>query len=184
MTPVHWVFYIVGVIVAFLLLGFASPRRFQVKARRRLPARAERVWPYLTEPGRFFQWYPFVVSCESVDGAEVRVGARRQVRLDRFGRLGEREEVLAELAPMRFVSFEHSRERWDDRRALWREGRLELRVEPADQGSVVTGSYWFDGVGYLGRMFSLLFLRKRHEAELRQALANLEKRLIEEGDEA
>ena len=181
MTPVHWVFYVVGVVTAFLLLGFASPRRFQVKARRRLAAKPERVWPYLTEPRRFAQWYPFVVSCEPLEENAIRVGARRHMRLDRHGQPGDREEVLAELEPMRFVSFEHSRERWGERRALWRDGRLELRLEPAEDGSVVTGSFWFDGVGYLGRMFSLLFLRKRHETELRQALANLEKRLVEEG---
>lgn len=183
MTPAHWIFYAVGVVVAFLLLGFASPRRFQVKARRTLAAPPERVWPFLVESGRLFQWYPHVVSCEPVEGDEIRTGARRQVQLERFGRIGEREEVLAELEPLRFVSFEHSRERWDDRRALWRDGRLELRLEPADGGSVVTGSYWFEGVGYLGRMFSLLFLRKRHEQELRLALANLEKRLAEGGVE-
>ena len=179
MTSLHYAVYVLGLLVAFLLLGFASPRRFQVKARRELPAPPDAVWPYLVEAERFPTWYPFVVTCEPSGGADGAVGSRRLVGLDRNRRLGEREEVVGQVEPMRLVALEHSRERWDGRLALWREGRLELRLAASPGGSTVTGSYWFDGVGYLGRMFCLLSLRKRHEADLRLALANLEKRLVE-----
>lgn len=179
MTGVQWVTYGLGVAVAFLLLGFASPKRFQVKAERRLSAPPDRVWPYLLEPARLPQWFPFVTDCTPVDGNGRTVGSRRRVRLDRFARIGEREEVLTRLEVGRFVAFEHSRERWGGRTAVWREGRLELRLEARDGGSLLRASYWFDGVGYLGRMLCLLFLRKRHEADLVLSLSHLEKRLVE-----
>ncbi len=180
MTPVHWIFYILGIVVAFFLLGFASPKRFQVKAELRLPAPPDRVWPYLVEPELLPRWFPFVVECVPVAGSGRAVGDRRRVRLDRWRRIGEREEVLAKLAAPRFVAFEHSRERWVGRSALWRDSRLEFGLEPSEGGSTLRASYWFDGVGYLGRMFCLLFLRKRHQADLRLALTYLEKRLVEE----
>lgn len=179
MTAAQWVSYALIAVVAFLLLGFASPRRFQVKAQRRLPAPPDGVWPYLTEPARLPQWFPFITDCEAFPGDGPGAGSRRRVRLDRFGRIGEREEIMSQSEPNRFVAFEHSRERWGGRPAAWKEGRLELRLEPAENGSVLRASYWFEGVGYLGRMLCLLFLRKRHEADLHLALAHLEKRLVE-----
>ena len=180
MTPAHWFFYILGVVVAFLLLGFASPKRFQVKAQRRLPAPPPRVWRFLAEPGRLAAWYPHVVDCVPLQGDGTASGDRRRVRLVRRGRQGEPEEVVTRIEPGQRIGFEHSRERWEGRLALWKEGRLDLRLDAAEGGATLSASYWFDGAGYLGRMFCLLFLRKRHESDLRQGLATLERRLVEE----
>jgi uncharacterized protein YndB with AHSA1/START domain len=172
--------YILLVGLAFLLLVYAAPRRYQVKVTRVVPAPPERVWAYLSDPARFPHFFPYVADCVHAGGPERGVGQRRRVALDVRGQPGEREEQATRWEENQRLELTHGRETRDGREVLWTEARSEFRLAPADGGTAVTGVLWFSGRGALGRVFSLLTIRKRHEADCRAALANLEKRLREE----
>lgn len=176
--------FVVGFLLALLLLGYASPRRYQIKVQRTLPAPPDRVWPFLAEPTRFPRWFPYVESCELAGGPATGTGQRRKLVLDLGGVRGEREEEAGRWDDNRFLELVHLREQRAGRPVRWTDARNEFRLEPVPGGTSFTGVMWFSGRGMLGRIFSLLFFRKMHERHLRMALANLEQRLREGGSPA
>jgi uncharacterized protein YndB with AHSA1/START domain len=180
MLIVYPVVYVLLCILAFLLLAYAAPRRYQVKVTRVVPAPPERVWAYVSDPARFPHFFPYVVDCTHAGGPERGLGQRRRVVLDRRGVSGEREETATVWEENRHLVLTHGRETRGGREVLWTEAKSEFRLAPTDGGTAVTGVLWFDGRNSLGRVLSLLSIRKRHEAEFRVALAHLEKRLREE----
>jgi uncharacterized protein YndB with AHSA1/START domain len=177
---VYPVVYVLLGVLAFLLLAYAAPRRYQVKVTRVVPAPPERVWAYVADPARFPHFFPDVADCVHVGGPERGLGQRRRVILDRRGTPGEREEEATRWEENRRLELTHGPERRGGRPVTWEEARSEFHLAPADGGTAVTGVLWFSGRDALGRVLALLSTRKRHEAAFRAALANLEQRLREE----
>jgi uncharacterized protein YndB with AHSA1/START domain len=172
--------YVLLCLLAFLLLVYAAPRRYQVKVTRTLAAPPERIWPYLADPARFPHWFPNVTACAHAGGPERGVGQRRRLSLERRGVPGEREEEATRWEEGRILELTHRWETRAGRPALWEEARAEFRMEPVAGGTAMTGVLWFSGRGSLGRVLSLLSFRKRHEAEFGAALERLDQRLREE----
>src|SRR5262249_29425555 len=102
------------------------------------------------------------------------------VTLDLEGTPGEREEEVSRWEELRVIELQHLRETRAGRPVPWEQARSEFRLAPADNGTSFTGILWFSGRGMMGRIFSLLTIRKRHEHQFRLALQHLEKRLREE----
>lgn len=177
MTLVYLVVLVALFALAYGLLGWASPRRYQVKVARSLPAAPERVWSYLAEPSHWPHWFPHVTSCEHVGGPASGVGQRRRVRFEHGGAAGEREEQATTWDEPRLLVLEHGEERLAGKPEPWTDAKWEFRLAPDAGGTMLTGVLWFSGRGAMGRALSLLSIRKRHEREMRQALANLETRL-------
>ena len=167
-------------LLVLLLLGYAAPRRYQVKVMRTLPAPPERVWTYLADPERFPHWFPYVSACTHSGGPARGVGQRRRVVLDLEGKPGQREEEASRWDEPRVLELQHLWETHEGRRVPWDYARSEFRLAPAEGGTSMTGVLWFSGRGMMGRIFALLTIRKRHERDFRLALAHLEKRLREE----
>lgn len=180
MLIIYPIVYVLLGVLAFLLLAYAAPRRYQVKVTRVVPAPPARVWAYLSDPARFPHFFPYVADCTHSGGPERGLGQRRHVVLDRRGVSGEREETATRWEEDRLLVLTHGPETRRGHEVLWTEARSEFRLAPAEGGTAVTGVLWFDGRNSLGRVLALLSLRKRHEAEFRAALAHLEKRLREE----
>jgi uncharacterized protein YndB with AHSA1/START domain len=172
--------FILVFILTLLLLGYAAPRRYQVKVTRTLPAPPERVWAYVSDPERFPHWFPYVAACAHSGGPAQGVGQRRRVILDLEGRPGEREEEVTRWEEPRVIEIQHLWETREGRRVPWEHARSEFRIAPAESGTSFTGVLWFSGRGMMGRIFGLLTIRKRHERDFGLGLANLEKRLREE----
>jgi uncharacterized protein YndB with AHSA1/START domain len=179
-TIANIIVIVLAVTLGFLLLAYASPIRYQVKVVRKLPVPPERVWRYLSEPERFPHWFPNISDCTTNGDVKSGVGQRRHVRLERKRRLGEREEEATRWEENRILILEHLWERMEGKPVHWVEARSEYRLDPEDGGTRLTTSFWFSGDGTMGRIFSLLSYRKKHEREHRLALSNLEKRLVEE----
>jgi uncharacterized protein YndB with AHSA1/START domain len=172
--------FFLTVVLAFLLLVYAAPRRYQVKVTRFVPAPPERVWAYVSDPARFPHFFPGVTDCTHAGGPERGLGQRRHVVLDLRGKPGEREEEATLWEENQRLELTPGRETRGGREVPWNEARGGFRLAPAPGGTTVTGVLWFSGRGSLGRIFSLLTIRKRHEADYRAALATLERRLREE----
>jgi uncharacterized protein YndB with AHSA1/START domain len=177
---VYPIVYVLLGVLAFLLLAYAAPRRYQVKVTRVVPAPPERVWAYVSDPARFPHFFPYVADCVHAGGPERGPGQRRRVVLDRRGTPGEREETATRWEENRLLELTHGPETRGGRAVPWVEAKSEFRLAPADGGTAVTGVLWFSGRDALGRVLALLSFRKRHEADLRAALAHLERRLREE----
>ena len=172
--------FILVCVLALLLLLWAAPRRYQVKITRTLPSPPDRVWAYLSGPERYPHWFPYVASCEHMSGPARGVGQRRRVKIDRNGRLGEREDEVVSWEENRHLELDERNEILGGRPMGWRDARAEYRLQPAGEGTALTAILWFYGRGLLGGVFSLLFFRKRHEKDLKLGLTHLEKRLREE----
>jgi uncharacterized protein YndB with AHSA1/START domain len=166
--------------LALLLLIYAAPRRYQVKVTRVLPAPAERIWPYVSEPARLPLWFPYVAACAHAGGPERGVGQRRLVTLDMRGKPGQREEEVTLWQENQRIELAQLWEKRGGRDVPWSNAKSEFRLAPAGDETAVTGVLWFTGRGPLGPAFSLLSLRKRLEGEYRVALERLELRLRKE----
>ena len=180
MAIAYVIVFILVCALALLLLLWAAPRRYQIKITRTMPVPPERVWPYVSEPERFPHWFPYVASCEHIGGPLKGVGQKRRVRIDRNGVLGERDEEAVTWEENRRIDLLRGDEKHHGKLVGWRDARAEFRLAPVPEGTAVTGVLWFFGRGTLGGVFSLLFFRKRHEKDFRQALQYLERRLREE----
>jgi uncharacterized protein YndB with AHSA1/START domain len=177
---IYPIVYVLLFVLAFLLLAYAAPRRYQVKVTRTVAAPPERVWAYLSDPERFPHWFPGVAACTHAGGPERGVGQRRHVVLDIKGHPGEREEEATHWEENLRLELTHLSETRSGRPVRWEEARAEFRLAPAPGGTAVTAVLWFSGRGALGRMIALLSTRKRHEADFRAALERLDQRLREE----
>jgi uncharacterized protein YndB with AHSA1/START domain len=180
MTIANIVVIVLSATLAFLLLAYAAPKRYQVKVVRKMPAPPERVWPYLSQPERFPHWFPYVSDCLANGEVQSGVGQKRHVRLDRKRHLGEREEEVSNWDENRIITLEHLWEKIDGKPAPWVDGQSQFLLEPVDGGTQLTCWYTFTGNGTMGRIFSLISFRKKHEKEYKLAFENLEKRLTEE----
>jgi uncharacterized protein YndB with AHSA1/START domain len=171
---------VLSAVLAFLLLAYAAPKRYQVKVSRRLPAPPDRVWPYLSDPEYLPRWFPGVTEC--VGNSDVRngVGQRRHIRIDRDLKRIEREEEATGWIENQYLVLEHAWEKVNGKTPPWTEGKSEYKLEAVDGGTELTGWYTFSGHGTMGRIFSLLSFRKKHEKVYRLAFDNLEKRIGED----
>lgn len=180
MTIVNLIVVVLSATLAFLLLAYAAPRRYQVKVSRKLPVPPDRIWPYLSDPEYLPRWFPGVTECTTNGEVTSGVGQRRHIKLDRDLRRAEREEEVTRWEEDKSIILEHVWEKMDGKTPPWVEGKSEYRLEPVDGGTQLTGWYTFSGHGTMGRIFSLLSFRKKHEREYRLAFDNLEKQLVGE----
>ena len=180
MTVPNLIVFGLAFVLAFLLLAYAAPKKFQVKISRKLSAPPDRIWPYLSVPERYPNWFPFLTDCRAVNGTQNGVGQKRLVKIDRNKNLGEREEEVTRWDENQVIELQHVWEKMDGKLVRWVEARTEYRLKAVDDGTEMTSRFWFSGQGLMGKIFSLLSFRKKHEMEHRLALDNLEKRLQEE----
>lgn len=171
--------FVLAFVLAFLFLAYSAPRRYQVKVSRNISAPPKEVWPYLSDPKNFAEWYPFTLSSKLKNGVERGVGQRRVVQFEKDGHKGEREEEVTRWEDNRVIILEHLWEKVDGKAVPWYEARVEFWLEPDNGGTKLTSSFWFSGIGVFGRIFCLLSFRKRHEKEYRNALDHLQKRVQE-----
>ena len=181
MTITNIIVVILSAVLGFLLLAYAAPKRYQVKVARKLPAPPDRVWPYLSEPEYLPRWFPGVTESMTIGDVQSGVGQRRHIKIDRDLKRAEREEEVTRWDQDRAITLEHLWEKMGGKTPPWIEGKSEYRLEPVDGGTQLTGWYTFSGHGTMGRIFSLLSFRKKHEKEYRLAFDNLEKQIAEEG---
>lgn len=179
MTVANLVIVVLSAALAFLLLAYAAPRRYQVKVDRELAAPPDRIWPYLSDPEYLPRWFPGVTESTLVGEIQSGVGQRRHIRLDRNLKRAEREEEVTQWKDNQSITLEHRWEKMNGKTPPWIEGKSEYRLEPIEGGTRLTGWYTFSGHGTMGRIFSLLSFRKKHEKEYRLAFDNLEKRVTE-----
>jgi uncharacterized protein YndB with AHSA1/START domain len=171
--------FTIAFLLAFVLLAISAPRRYQVKVWRNISAPPKDVWPLVSDPKNYSDWFPGAVYSELKNGVEHGVGQRRIIRFENNGHKGEREEEVTRWEENRVIILEHLWERVDGKAVPWYEARVEFWLEPDNGGTKLTSSFWFSGIGVFGRIFSLLSFRKRHEKEYRNALDHLEKRMQE-----
>ncbi len=180
MTIANIIVVVLSAMLGFLLLAYAAPKRYQVKVARRLAAPPDRVWPYLSEPEYLPRWFPGVTESTLVGQVQSGVGQKRHIKIDRNLKRAEREEEVTRWDEARVITLEHLWEKMDGKTPPWIEGKSEYRLEAVEGGTQLTGWYTFSGHGTMGRIFSLLSFRKKHEKEYRLAFDNLEKQVAEE----
>lgn len=180
MTIANIIVVILSALLAFLLLAYAAPRRYQVKVTRRLPAPPDRVWPYLSDPEYLPRWFPGVTEATTIGDVETGVGQKRHIKLDRDLKRAEREEEATHWDEGRALTLEHLWETMNGKTPPWIEGKSEYRLEAVEEGTQLTGWYTFSGHGTMGRIFSLLSFRKKHEREYELAFENLEMQVVQE----